>query len=103
MNEDLLDVLLTNLITNAIRYNVQGGIMVVSLTENLLRISNTGLPLQLSPDRLFDRFEKNDKSGDSPGLGLTIVKQICELNNCQIRYLTEDNFHILEIYFKNFN
>lgn len=100
MNEDLLDILLTNLLTNAIRYNIQGGSITIFLTDNRFRISNTGKPLQVEPGKLFDRFEKNDKSGDSPGLGLTIVRQICELNNLRIHYTFDNSIHSIEIFIK---
>lgn len=74
-----------NLITNAVKYNRQGGRVEVSLTnENgapCLRVFNTGEPI--APEyaqRIFERFYRIDKgrskAAGGTGLGLAIVKHI---------------------------
>ena len=44
--------------------------------ENNFKISNSGNPLTILPEKLFERFSKNDPTTTSLGLGLSIVKKI---------------------------
>jgi len=95
----LINILLNNLIGNAIRHNIKDGIIHVKLTPALLEISNSGDPLTFPSDKMFNRFIKNNQSNESVGLGLAIVKQICEQSNIDIRYDYEDKMHILRLNF----
>ena len=98
-NEDLLEILLSNLFANAIKHNLKNGKIFVELIGREFKIKNTGAELQKDALKMFDRFEKDDQSGDSPGLGLTIVKQICDLNGLKVKYSFSDNLHKVEILF----
>src|SRR5690606_1054149 len=96
----LINILLNNLLSNAIRHNSKDGIVKVELDANKFVISNTGIPLNVPPHEMFHRFKKNDQSSDSVGLGLAIVKQICEQSNMKIRYDFKEGMHILQVSFK---
>ena len=74
INPTLAEILLSNLVQNAIRHNVNGGIINIDLMQNKLIISNSGEALTINSNELFTRFKKNDASKDSLGLGLAIVK-----------------------------
>lgn len=94
----LADILLTNLVKNAIRHNIEGGNIEISLTSKHFRIANTGRSLHNSTDELMERFVKGENG--NMGIGLAIVKQICELNDFSIRYeLQETNIHSISIDF----
>ncbi len=93
----LADVLLTNLLQNAVRHNYEGGCIEVRLDPGELRIQNTGQPPQVPPEEFFRRFRKNQQSGESLGLGLAIVKRICELNQLGISYRYFDERHQVRI------
>lgn len=97
MNPVLADILLSNLIGNAIKHNTVGGWLNISTTTHTLIISNAGEPLISDPDKLFERFRK-DHTSDSLGLGLAIVKQICETSTISIRYTCEGNTHTLRLH-----
>lgn len=99
MDPILADVLLTNLFQNAVRHNVQGGCIDVSLNREHLLIRNTGPAPDAPPEELFDRFRKNRQSGDSLGLGLAIVRRICDMNKLQIRYRYQEDRHVVEVRF----
>jgi signal transduction histidine kinase len=71
----------------------------IKLDKNYLEISNSGEPLPVSASKLFDRFYKTDKSSDSPGLGLAIVREICRFNKWEINYIYEDNLHKVVVNF----
>jgi signal transduction histidine kinase len=95
----LADLLLTNLVSNAIRHNIPGGSIKVSLTKAGLVIGNSGAPPQLPVSELFERFKKGDPASDSIGIGLAIVRQICELMNFNIVYEYASGQHMIAISF----
>jgi signal transduction histidine kinase len=99
LNPNLAQILLTNLLSNAIRHNIEKGVINISLTPSKLVIKNTGNPPEISTEHLFERFKKGNQSAESIGLGLAIVKQICDLNNFRIDCQFQNNFHIVEIIF----
>jgi signal transduction histidine kinase len=74
----LASILLNNLFSNAIRHNICNGTISVTLTPKKLYIENTGKAPSMPTEELFRRFKKENP--DSIGLGLSIVKQICELH-----------------------
>ena len=87
--EDDLYQIIFNLVENAIKYNVPGGTLTISLHRDndnaILKVSDTGMGIP--PDsigHIFERFYRVDKarsrkSGGS-GLGLSIVRNIVERN-----------------------
>lgn len=82
----LVELLLNNIISNAIRHNIPGGIIRVTLTREGLVIVNSGREPQVPTGELFERFKKGNPGGDSIGIGLAIVRQICELSDFRITY-----------------
>lgn len=96
----LADILLMNLMSNAIRHNLEKGSIKVKLSNRNLTIENTGEPLRIPGDQLFTRFKKNSQSSDSAGLGLSIVKRICDINGFTINYYCSREIHRLEIGFR---
>ncbi len=103
MNEILAGVLVTNLITNAIKHNIDHGTLEIVLQENRLSVSNTGNVLSCKPEELFERFKKDTHQTESLGLGLSIVKKICEQYDFVISYTFMDGVHTLSIRFSSNN
>ncbi|MDN5201042.1 HAMP domain-containing sensor histidine kinase [Fulvivirgaceae bacterium BMA10] len=97
----LADILLSNLFQNAIRHNIKSGTIWVKLDHQSLTISNTGVDPDIEPDQLFDRFKKGNQSAESLGLGLAIIKKICDVNNLRVKYDYVDGEHSLVISFNN--
>jgi signal transduction histidine kinase len=100
MNAYLTDILLNNLLGNAIRHNYERGTLNIVLRQEFLQISNTGAPLSFDPATIFDRFTKGGHS-EGTGLGLAIAKQICDNYGFALTYAYEDGMHILRIQFKH--
>lgn len=98
-NATLTEVLTNNLLLNAIRHNVNGGNVSITLTSNNLTISNTGGDHPLPEEKIFDRFAKINPATQGSGLGLAIVKKITDQNHWKIRYRFENHFHIFSIDF----
>ena len=99
INPFLAEILFSNLIQNAVRYNVVRGDISLELRENHFSISNPGAPIQGETAKLFGRFTKYNPSIESIGLGLAIVKQICMYYNFTIQYRFMDGIHTFEINF----
>lgn len=99
LNTALSDILLMNLLSNAIRHNSAGGTIRIELTSQHLLIRNTGAPLQVPPEELFLRFKKNNQSSNSVGLGLSIVKGICDLARFSIEYTYDEGWHTVKLRF----
>jgi signal transduction histidine kinase len=100
VNHTLIEILVANLLTNAIRYNRSNGEIVVTTDNNTLTIENTGALAALDPDRIFDRFHKQNGQEDSTGLGLAIVKNICTLYNYDVNYNFTDGWHSFTVIFR---
>ena len=98
-NPILFKILLNNLFNNAIRHNQLGGAISVMLRSGSLTVANTGDPLREPPEALFERFKKNQQSGESMGLGLAIVKKICDISNYQIQYRYQEGWHTVKVFF----
>lgn len=100
MNPMTAEILLSNLIQNAVRYNfATDGVIVIELTKRYFKISNTGAELRGDPQRLFDRFTKFNTNSESMGLGLSIVRQICEYYSFTIAYSYERDRHHFTVLF----
>ncbi len=86
MNKTLAHTLVQNLLKNAIRHNINLGYIRINCNQEVLTISNSGIKLVLTPDEIFHRFKKDSLSNNSLGIGLSIVKRICEISNLSITY-----------------
>lgn len=99
INPFLADVLLNNLLNNAIKHNFKTGKIEVELTPQTFIVRNTGTPPSLPIEQLWERFSKDSIRNDSVGLGLALVKQICETNQLGYSYTFKDGWHTLKIVF----
>jgi len=94
----LIDILLNNLFSNAIRHNNPGGIIIIELNGDQLSIKNTGAIHSLDEQVIFERFQKG-KESQGTGLGLTLVKNICQHYGYTIRYQYESGWHAFVLSF----
>lgn len=83
-----LEIILNNLVSNAVKYNRDGGTVRVGLSadsrEAVIRVEDTGIGMTVEEqERLFGEFVRirNDKTRNilGSGLGLNIVKRIAAL------------------------
>lgn len=99
-NKELIQSLIINLMGNAIKYNIEEGIIVIVLKDNSLSFANTGTNHPLQKDRIFERFYKQSNQLESIGLGLAIVKKICASLGYKISYqFTSPNKHTFTVLF----
>lgn len=97
MNEILAEVLISNLISNAVRYNLDDGFIKCSVDERQVIISNSGQPLSVDPEVLFERFHKGNDNPQSVGLGLSIVRKITDSYNMKIIYSSSGTIHEVKL------
>jgi signal transduction histidine kinase len=98
MNRQLAEILVRNLIKNAIFHNYKGGEVFISLFASGFIIENTSAEPALNPDELFKRFSKIKNKTESTGLGLAIVKAIADASGCSISYsFNSSNRHEINI------
>lgn len=98
-NAALIDVLLGNILGNAVRHNLDKGRIKVNLSSHELTVSNTGQALKVAPEQLFERFAKNEQSSESLGLGLAIVKKIADTEQLALSYTYSEGWHTIRLRF----
>lgn len=98
-NKTLIEELIYNLCSNAVRYNKRGGsVTIKAMIENdrpIISVKDTGIGIPKDQqDRIFERFYRVDKSRSKStggtGLGLAIVKHIVAQHDAQIILNSEE-------------
>lgn len=98
MDAGLADIMVDNLLKNAVKHNLQDGHIRINLTQNSLMVENSGVPFSGNTKTLFERFIIG--TSGNLGIGLAIVKQICDIYNYKISYDVNENLHKIEISFR---
>jgi signal transduction histidine kinase len=98
-NPLLFDMVVSNLISNAIKHNYENGSIEIKTNELFISVANTGRPTSISSEALFERFKKDSNSTESFGLGLAIVKKVCDVSGWNIKHSFSDNKHYFTLYF----
>ncbi|GAA4740121.1 sensor histidine kinase [Flavisolibacter ginsenosidimutans] len=99
MNTELADILLNNLLSNAVNHNYSGGRIWIALSNDYLRIGNTSTEAKLDEEKLFQRFYKPSAGSTNNGLGLSLIQQIAEASGFRVQYRFQNEQHEFEIRF----
>jgi signal transduction histidine kinase len=99
MHPYLAEMLVENLIINAIKHNVSPGKILISIRNNELEVSNTGPSEVANTEKLFQRFTKANSKSSSLGLGLSIIKAICDTYLFTITYSAKHGYHKVTVHF----
>jgi heavy metal sensor kinase len=90
--------LMTNLLSNAVRYNREGGSVKISIAaegdDAVIRVSDTGVGIDVEDQpRVFERFFRADKArsreAGGSGLGLAICQSIIESHGGNINFTSQ--------------
>lgn len=91
-DDSLIQRLIYNIVDNAIKYNVDGGRVDISASQDELltkiRIADTGIGIsEKDRDRIFELFYQVDSSRGSMGygIGLSLSKTIADMLDAKIR------------------
>lgn len=98
-NQQLLESVLFNVLSNAVKHNYINGKIEIILTNTYVKVINTSLNQELIKENLYVRFQKINPSSEGNGLGLSILKKIVEINNWEIVYEYENNLHAFQLNF----
>jgi signal transduction histidine kinase len=99
-NPQLTDILASNLLNNAIRYTEPEGNINISVKNLILTVSNTSLIPPLEEEKVFQRFYRHGATTpEGNGLGLSIVKQICDLGGYTVSYGYKNGQHSFSVHF----
>ena len=94
----LADSLVSNLLGNAIRYNVPQGRIGIRVSQHSITIDNSSATGPLDPALIFKRFNKSVQvRAGSSGLGLAIARKIADTHHLQLRYAYKEGLHRFEI------
>ncbi|SFZ93416.1 Signal transduction histidine kinase [Flaviramulus basaltis] len=112
-DEDILEKIVTNLLSNAFKYSPENGICMFIVKRDIsnieIHVKNTTENLsEVQLEDLFTRFYQKDEYAEGAGIGLSLVRELIQLYNGEISVnLEKDNvidfMVILPIYKKSFN
>lgn len=87
----LLEMILDNLISNALKYNRADGLLHIAwdTSQKILSVTDGGIGIEAGQlPLLFNRFYRADDSRSSQipgnGLGLSIAKRLCDVQNIEL-------------------
>lgn len=95
VNKSLLYILLFNLINNAIKYNREDGMILISSAQKedhlIIEVRDNGIGIDPAHiPYIFDRFRRIDSSGSEGfGLGLSIVSTIAHFHEASVEVSSE--------------
>lgn len=98
-NRSLLESMINNLIVNAVRHNKPGGEITVSLSDSQLTVSNTSDEEALNEELIFNRFYRPSEKTKGNGLGLSIVKAVCDYHGWKVSYTYVNGKHEFAVRF----
>lgn len=92
-NHSLAQILISNLVKNALLHNQERGELQILTTLNSLVIKNTG-DMPLDSEKLFRRFYRGTEGKkDSTGLGLAIARSIALSASLKLTYEWQNGMH----------
>jgi len=90
IDKRLASALINNIIANAIKYNKPHGTVNISLNSSKLCINDSGIGIETKEQRnIFNRYVRANSSVGGFGIGLDIVKRVCDEYNINIEIKSE--------------
>lgn len=93
-DENYLDLILNNLLSNAFKFTGTGGAITVNLDLEdgflVIRVSDTGVGIPPEKqEHIFERFYRADSGSKGSGIGLSLVQRLVELHHGRITLQSE--------------
>ena len=99
INKDMLKRILENIISNAIKYSDEFLEIKLNKDRTIVFKNRTNNLDKTSVEKIFDRYYTVENARKSNGIGLSIAKQLVELNNGTISAKYNNGYLIIEIFF----
>jgi two-component system, OmpR family, sensor histidine kinase QseC len=97
LNSELAEILLNNLLSNATRHNFPDGRIEITLSPEKFEVANSSAGSALDTKTLFLRFFGQQRKTSFNGLGLSIIKRICDVSGFVVSYRHEADMHRFSI------
>jgi two-component system OmpR family sensor kinase len=92
INESIISRIIDNILSNAIKYNKRNGEIKIVLNKYSLIVSDTGIGFDTAFSKeIFKRYTRLESSSGGFGLGLSIVKSLCDLYEISINVESQKN------------
>lgn len=98
-NRFLFELMAGNLLNNAIRHNIDGGILYIIIRDKSLTICNTSDKAGLDTSRMFTRFDKQHADTPGLGLGLQLANKIAGYYSYKLSYKFVAEIHHFQLSF----
>lgn len=89
----IIKTILKNLLSNALKYSLENSRVILEITEDHLSVQDFGIGIPDSEvDKVFDRFYRSPaavKMASGSGLGLPVVKHLCNIAGFTIDFETK--------------
>jgi len=83
IDKEIAEILIVNILSNAIKHNSVKGFITLVITKNSIHFTNSkASEKMINEEEIFHRFKKGNS--DSVGLGLSIIQKICIVSQLTI-------------------
>ena len=103
MNQELLGILISNLLKNAINYTENQHVKLTTSEDNLyiyIEIRNQGFIKEEDLEKIFKPYFRIQSTIEGSGLGLYIVSQICGIYQADYKVFNDNGFVVAKITLK---
>lgn len=88
--ESKAELLFSNLLSNAIKYSMPNSTISITLTKEFFSIEDEGVGIAKEKlEEIFELYERSSNLSGGFGVGLSIVKQICDESKIKIEVVSE--------------
>ena len=88
VNKDAITQVITNLVSNACKYNNENGVVKIYSNARKLFIEDYGVGIK-NPKEVFKRSYKEQRDGH--GIGLDIVKRLCDAMDVEVKVKSKNS------------
>lgn len=99
-----IEIIISNIVWNAIKYSRDNSDIIIKIEDNSIEVQDFWEWIKKeNMEKIFKRFFREDESRNSNwfGIGLSLVKRICEVYNYKIKVESEKwKWTIFKVFFK---
>lgn len=89
-----------NILSNSIKYSEEGLKITLDADGKITFSNKTSKLDKTSVERIFDRYYTVENAKKNSGIGLSIAKQLVELNGGKIKAIYKSKYFVIELEFK---